>query len=234
VSSKRSFIGCPCRTFGYFRNGVSKFVKQVLTQEIVKSLLFVEFPKMHFLFLQFLFPKASSNPIPQNSSSIEIEHFLSGFRSLLTLPELQTHFEASPSLLNKASLSSGQTPLLAAILSGNDAAVKFLLAKPETDCLAKEKDGYSAFHAAAFQGREAILRRLIEMGERCEGERSEGQGLRGVHKDGYEPAFRACWTKDKRHRETFRVFIENGVVFDAIGGKGETLAAACEGYGLDL
>ena len=108
-------------------------------------------------------------------------------------------------------MSSGQTPLLAAILSGNDAAVKFLLAKPETDCLAVEKER-----------------------PRREGGRSEGQGLRGVHKDGYEPAFRACWTKDKRHRETFRVFIENGVVFDAIGGKGETLAAACEGYGLDL
>ena len=57
----------------------------------------------------------------------------------------------------------GQTPLMAAVLGGATKSVAALL-KHNPDTTIGEKDGYTAFHGAGFQGRADIVPLLVAHG----------------------------------------------------------------------
>mmetsp|Transcript_38339 Transcript_38339/g.92739 ORF Transcript_38339/g.92739 Transcript_38339/m.92739 type:complete len:205 (-) Transcript_38339:187-801(-) len=97
----------------------------------------------------------------------------------------------------------GQTPLMFAVLSGRDQAVKVLL-EAGADTTIGEKDGYTPMHGAGFQGRAAIAKLLVD----------HGLDPFDTHKDGFIGMHRACWGREKRHAETVQVFIDAGVPHD--------------------
>ena len=103
----------------------------------------------------------------------------------------------------------GQSPLMHAVLTGNAAAVKFLLEK-RADTAIPEKDGYTPMHGAGFQGRAEIAKLLIE----------HGLDPSDRHKDGFTPMHRACWGSERRHADTVRVFLKAGVPFDEAASNG--------------
>ena len=81
----------------------------------------------------------------------------------------------------------GQTPLIRAILTGKLNAVNTLL-DLGADASATEKDGYTVFHAAGFQGRAEILEVLLQYF--ADQKESGGFVLDPVtdkHKDGFYP-----------------------------------------------
>lgn len=98
----------------------------------------------------------------------------------------------------------GQTPLMAATLSGSTDIVRFLLDEHSTqvDFSIGEKDGYTPMHGAGFQGRADIAALLI----------AAGLDPSDRHKDGYTPIHRACWGRQQRHTDTVRVLLEQGKV----------------------
>mmetsp|Transcript_60840 Transcript_60840/g.113778 ORF Transcript_60840/g.113778 Transcript_60840/m.113778 type:complete len:180 (-) Transcript_60840:29-568(-) len=104
----------------------------------------------------------------------------------------------------------GQSPLMHAVLTGNAAAVGFLLEK-RADTSIPEKDGYTPMHGAGFQGRAEIAKLLI----------SHGLDPRDRHKDGFTPLHRACWGREQRHADTVRVFLKAGVPFDEAADNGQ-------------
>ena len=106
---------------------------------------------------------------------------------------------SKPKLLNTVG-PGGQSPLMNAVLSGNAAAVKVLLAAG-ADTSVAEQDGYTPMHGAGFQGRSEIAKLLID----------HGLNPSDRHKDGYTPLHRACWGAEERHTETVRVLLEAGV-----------------------
>jgi ankyrin repeat protein len=98
--------------------------------------------------------------------------------------------------------TGGQTPLVHAVLTGKENAVKILLMLGADTSLA-EKQGYNVMHAAGFQGRAEILKTLLNHGL---------APLMTEHADGFYPLHRACWGGKERHTETVKVFIEEGGV----------------------
>jgi Ankyrin repeats (3 copies)/Ankyrin repeat len=97
----------------------------------------------------------------------------------------------------------GQTPLMHAVLTGRDTAVKILLAHGGADTSIGEKDGYTPMHGAGFQGRAAIAKILLQ----------HGLNPSDVHAgDGYTPIHRACWGRQPRHADTVQVLLEMGRV----------------------
>ena len=66
------------------------------------------------------------------------------------------------SFINTREAGSGQTPLMKSILMGHTDMVRMLLMLPEVDVSLGEKDGYTAFHGAGFQGRAEIAKLLLE------------------------------------------------------------------------
>ena len=104
----------------------------------------------------------------------------------------------------------GQTPLMLAVLSGKDEAVKILLAKG-ADTSIGEQDGYTPCHGAGFQGRAEIMKMLVQHGLPC---------TTDTHKDGFTPLHRACWGREARHAETARVLLKAGAPYDQPGGDG--------------
>jgi len=94
--------------------------------------------------------------------------------------------------------ASRQTPLMGAILRGHTPVVKYLLQsrRDMVDVTIPEKDGYTAAHGAAFQGRPDIMHLLIQAGINVKDD---------FHRDGYAPLHRACWGNTARHTETLRV-----------------------------
>ena len=117
--------------------------------------------------------------------------------------------------MNERNPGSGQTPLMAASLSGKTTAVKHLLALG-ADPTIGEKDGYTPLHGVAFQGR-ADAARLLLADPRVPNE---------MHRDGFFPVHRACWGREKRHTDTLRVFLEAGE-FDRKTKTGESLIEVC-------
>jgi len=103
--------------------------------------------------------------------------------------------------LNHQEQGSEQTPLLAAVLSGQTEIVKQLL-NTGVDVTIPEKDGYTVMHAAAFQGRADVAKLLIE----------RGIDANDVSKDGFTPFHRTLWTKSHRHMETMKVLLDIGKV----------------------
>jgi len=104
----------------------------------------------------------------------------------------------------------GQTPLMMAVLSGKDEAVRILL-KRGADTTVGEQDGYTPCHGAGFQGRSEIMKLLIQHGLQC---------TTDTHSDGFTPLHRACWGKEARHADTVRVLLKAGAPFDQPGGDG--------------
>lgn len=100
--------------------------------------------------------------------------------------------------------SSGQTPLMGAVLRGHEQVVRLLLSEfgDVVDATIPEKDGYTPAHGAGFQGRAEIMKILVEYGIDVK---------ENFHQDGYAPLHRACWGREQRHTDTVRVLGELGV-----------------------
>ena len=106
--------------------------------------------------------------------------------------------------INTRDKNSGQTPLMMSILMGKVEIVRILLAEDVVDVTIPEKDGYTPYHGAGFQGRAEIAKLLLE------DRRQIDPNLK--HKDGFTPMHRACWGQEKRHTDTVAMFIEVGNV----------------------
>ena len=115
---------------------------------------------------------------------------------------------------------AGQTPLMHAVLTGKLNAVKTLL-KLGADTDIGEKDGYTPIHGAAFQGRAEIAKVLID----------HGVDPLDEHDDGYMPIHRATWGKEKRHTDTVRVLLENGVPVDEPADNGDKPMDSAKKFG---
>jgi len=91
-------------------------------------------------------------------------------------------------------------------LHGKEKSVEYLL-KKGADATIAEAQGFTPMHGAAFQGRANIAKILLD----------HGCPLRGKHEgDGFEPAARSCWGGDRRHTETLKFFLDNGVPVEDI------------------
>ena len=108
------------------------------------------------------------------------------------------------SFINIREAGSGQTPLMKSILMGHTEMVRMLLMLPEVDVSLGEKDGYTAFHGAGFQGRAEIAKLLLED--------SRNIDPNTFHEDGFAPLHRACWGREQRHVDTIRVLVDTGKV----------------------
>merc|ERR1712062_65674 len=127
---------------------------------------------------------------------------------------LEENAESLESFINKQDPASGQTPLMMAVLMGKEEVVRMLLKLPVVDATIPEKDGYTPFHGAGFQGRASIARMLVKD--------SRGLDPNDRHKDGFQPIHRACWGMEARHAETVKVLVEEGGVPWDSKGKGKT------------
>merc|ERR1712083_26827 len=127
---------------------------------------------------------------------------------------IEENVDSLASFINKQDPSSGQTPLMMAVLMGKEEVVKMLLKESVVDASIPEKDGYTPFHGAGFQGRASIARMLIKD--------SRGLDPSDRHKDGFQPLHRACWGGEARHAETVKVLVEEGGVEWDSKGKGKT------------
>ncbi|CAD7957607.1 unnamed protein product [Amoebophrya sp. A120] len=116
-------------------------------------------------------------------------------------------------LINQQQPQTLQSPIMHAVLAGKLKTFQMLLDK-DADVTIPEKDGYTVFHGAGFQGRDQIAERLIDA------------GVQEVpHSDGYKAFHRACWGREKRHTKTVQVFIDAGVVaYNEPAANGKTCA----------
>jgi ankyrin repeat protein len=116
-------------------------------------------------------------------------------------------------VMNVQEQGSGQTPLMAAVLSGQAQVVQILLNKG-ADVTIGEKDDYTPPHGAGFQGRAKIMSLLKEHGIDV---------IRDFHSDGYAPFHRACWGNEQRHSDTVQFLLEIGTDPN-MPGNGKTCA----------
>ena len=106
-----------------------------------------------------------------------------------------------------------QTPLLAATLLGHHRIIRVLLERG-ADPTIPEKDGYTVWHAAAFQGRAEVLRVLHEL---------EVPGYAPSEADGYSPLHRAAWGSSPGHVEAVKFLIgPAGRPCDVVATDGKT------------
>jgi ankyrin repeat protein len=103
--------------------------------------------------------------------------------------------------INVRDESSGQTCLMASVLRGKADLVRLLLAAG-ADATVAERDGYTPAHGAAFQGRTAVMKVLLEFGVGTQQE---------PHGDGYLPWHRACWGRTERHAEFVEYMLSAGL-----------------------
>ena len=96
--------------------------------------------------------------------------------------------------------AGAQTPLVAAALRGHERVVRLLL-ELGADPTIPEQDGFTVWHAAAFQGRKRVLEVLDEL-------EVPGYGLSPA--DGYAPLHRAAWGPTLRHVDAVRYLIGPG------------------------
>merc|ERR1719191_1675538 len=100
---------------------------------------------------------------------------------------------------------------MAATLAGADKSVQFLL-EANADATIGEKDGYTPFHGAGFQGRAEVAKHLL----------AHRLDPSDRHRDGSTPLHRACWGREKRHTELVRLLLESGVSPEEKDSKGKT------------
>merc|ERR1711972_713445 len=113
---------------------------------------------------------------------------------------LRENIKNNPAGLDKKGPGQ-QTPLMNAVLTGKDDAVKFLLeAGADTDI--GEQDGYTPMHGASFQGRLKIAKMLI----------AHGLDPMDTHSDGHPAWLRACWGGEERHTELAKFYIKEYVM----------------------
>ena len=108
--------------------------------------------------------------------------------------------------VNARDFASGQTAFMGAVLRGHVNVAKYLLEEHNNlgvDLLLPEKDGYTAAHGAAFQGRSEIMKLLIHHNVNVKDD---------FHSDGYAPVHRVCWGNTGRHAETLKVLRDEGGV----------------------
>ena len=91
-----------------------------------------------------------------------------------------------------------QTALVAAALAGHASVVK-LLVEAGADPSVPEKDGFTVWHAAAFQGRASVLQVLDALGV---------PGDAASPADGYWPIHRAAWGRAPRHVRAVEILLE--------------------------
>eukprot|EP00090_Calanus_glacialis_P031686 TRINITY_DN52678_c0_g1_i1.p1 TRINITY_DN52678_c0_g1~~TRINITY_DN52678_c0_g1_i1.p1 ORF type:complete len:192 (-),score=59.26 TRINITY_DN52678_c0_g1_i1:68-643(-) len=128
---------------------------------------------------------------------------------------LENNRDDLETFINIRDKNSGQTPLMMSVLMGKVEIVRVLLAEDVVDVTIPEKDGYTPFHGAGFQGRAEIAKILLE------DSRNIDPNLK--HKDGFTPMHRACWGQEKRHTDTVAMFIKVGnVPWDQKTSQGKT------------
>ena len=105
--------------------------------------------------------------------------------------------------------------------------------------LATEQDGYDVLHAAAFQGRDLILRLLLAECMTLYRDHHDHDApdadaeatpltfldpITDVHADGFYPIHRACWGREQRHTDTVEVFLilKGGILKDLPAENGQT------------
>ena len=128
---------------------------------------------------------------------------------------LEINRDTLEDFINIRDKSSGQTPLMMSVLMGRVDLVRLLLAENVVDVTVGEKDGYTPFHGAGFQGRAEITKLLLKDDRKINPNQ--------IHNDGFYPMHRACWGLEKRHTDTVAAFIESGkVTWDLKTSKGKT------------
>ena len=163
------------------------WLKFTLVQESLSRMLV-----LHCILLVF------SVPLPVLSKPIdEVFAAIRGGKEKDVKRILEENVDSLASFINQQDPSSGQTPLMMAVLMGKEEVVRLLLKEPTVDASIPEKDGYTPFHGAGFQGRASIARMLIKD--------SRGLDPNDRHKDGFQPIHRACWGGEARHAETVKV-----------------------------
>ena len=163
------------------------WLKFTLVQESLSRMLV-----LHCILLVF------SVPLPVLSKPIdEVFAAIRGGKEKDVKRILEENVDSLSSFINQQDPSSGQTPLMMAVLMGKEEVVRLLLKEPTVDASIPEKDGYTPFHGAGFQGRASIARMLIKD--------SRGLDPNDRHKDGFQPIHRACWGGEARHAETVKV-----------------------------
>merc|ERR1712212_1420667 len=186
-------MGNPCQLL-LCRDAVKSggaWLKFTLVRESLSRMLV-----LHCILLIF------SVPLPVLSKPIdEVFAAIRGGKEKDVKRILEENVDSLASFINQQDPSSGQTPLMMAVLMGKEEVVRSLLKEPAVDASIPEKDGYTPFHGAGFQGRANIARMLIKD--------SRGLDPSDRHKDGFQPIHRACWGE------------EGGVAWDS-KGKGKT------------
>merc|ERR1719348_397680 len=102
------------------------------------------------LFVYLLILPAHSEPIDEVFAAIR------GGREKDVKRILEENVDSLASFINQRDPLSGQTPLMMAVLMGKEEVVRLLLKEPAVDASIPEKDGYTPFHGAGFQGRASI------------------------------------------------------------------------------
>jgi len=106
-----------------------------------------------------------------------------------------------------------QTPLVSASLRGYDRVVRVLI-ENGADASVPEKDGFTVWHAAAFQGRTDVLVVLDELDV-------PGYGISPA--DGFTPLHRAAWGRTLRHVGAVEYLIgPSGRACDVVAKNGQT------------
>lgn len=123
---------------------------------------------------------------------------------------------------SKETDGSSQGPAMKATLYGKSAIMKIIFLD---ETLSKyvnftlpEKDGYTPFHGAGFQGRAYIAHLLAEKRadkEHCYAMCAETLDLNRPHIDSYVPLHRSCWGNADRHAKTLEAMVEAGATINA-------------------
>jgi len=113
--------------------------------------------------------------------------------------------------------AQNQSPVMHAVLDGQDDIVEYLLTVKGVDLSITDApagkpstEGYSPLHGAAFKGRYNCARMLI----------AAGQDPDLKHDDGFTPLHRATWGSNEEHTKTVQVMLDFGARADMLADDG--------------
>ena len=139
----------------------------------------------------------------QSSSHSPQGHAAARSNDIATLREI---YSGNTNLVNIPEPGSGQTPLMAAVLSGATKSVETLLLELNADPTIPEKDGYTPPHGAGFQGRADVATLLIQRHQT-----KQDCPIDAPHSgDHVTPLWRTTWGTAQRHVDTGLVMVEGG------------------------